>query len=733
MNIRLTATILLVIILAFTAPLSAGDLDPLFSPDDAGSALYTVEDIYQRLTSGTEGALRETDFQEPADVPGSTMHNLNDLMNAAPAADSADGAKAGDVVQGKKIWGLTDGEWGPVTGTLTDPYDTQIYPVDEYIDIISADGGATTGGDTATITGSFVTDGKTVAITVGGTSIDQGNITSIQNNQIQFTTPAGAGLVDCVLTLDGTVISVITQEVTADGEFSYGTGPANFGYDPPTINNVSGCPGGSAYDCNIDGTDTITILGDNFGTNSADISVTVGKWGYSCSNVTLVSPRTEITCVLPAYSDGGPNEDLTVTVNGLTSNQYQIGFAAGLTLTPGTIRIVSGSTGTSVDLPNNDGQQTIEIGGSFSNPNSADYIIRYGPPGTDFDDKPYGGSSIVRVDSSHLRFETAIGAGAGHVVHVKMGQVYSSESNDVINYPEPSILSDTIRSALGDSGSTSIDNASNFGQWIYFDVAGLGNEGSFVSISYGPPSGPYTFPCTQIGFEGADTIKCWSNTGTGATTDYVFVAEVWDTTSAPGTDTFSFAPGPTVGKISGCNNFGNTTIDCPTGGNVPVTITGTDFGPDGSDLEVYVGTETAWDVAYRSLTQFTFILQPGTGSHPVIVQRGSTSSAFAGQLELAYAAPVITSVSGCSTDAGITTIGCSQAGGTTITIEGQNLGADGGVVYVDGVRIEGVTHDAVSPHSKVTFSLPAGQGWNRDVQFINSAGVVSNILHLSYE
>jgi len=81
-------------------PAFAGSLDQAASPTSAGGgAMYTLEDIYQRLLNGTVATKRVGPFKEPTLGPAATGHTLDDIYNliGAPAAvpktgDSADGA-----------------------------------------------------------------------------------------------------------------------------------------------------------------------------------------------------------------------------------------------------------------------------------------------------------------------------------------------------------------------------------------------------------------------------------------------------------------------------------------------------------------------------------------------------------------------------------------------------------------------------------------------------------------
>jgi len=92
----------------------AGNPDSPAAPGATQS--FTLEDIYNRLDSGADGA--QSTFTEPGVAPGTgTMHTLNETMGKAPAKDDANGATTGDVANGKTFWGLTAGEWGTQTGT----------------------------------------------------------------------------------------------------------------------------------------------------------------------------------------------------------------------------------------------------------------------------------------------------------------------------------------------------------------------------------------------------------------------------------------------------------------------------------------------------------------------------------------------------------------------------------------------------------------------------------------
>ena len=109
------ATVLWALILLGPGSSSAGDLEPTAAPGEQGT--YTLQDVYDRLDTGAPGTLSTA--TAPSADPADSRPAVNEIMGKAPALDDADGATASDVVEGKTFWGLTAGEWGPRTGSLS--------------------------------------------------------------------------------------------------------------------------------------------------------------------------------------------------------------------------------------------------------------------------------------------------------------------------------------------------------------------------------------------------------------------------------------------------------------------------------------------------------------------------------------------------------------------------------------------------------------------------------------
>ena len=71
----------------------AGDLDSPAGPDSPTGAMFTLESIYQRLSTGAGGSKRGTGFSNPVSGPASTGHTLDDIMLVAPVVDDTNTIK----------------------------------------------------------------------------------------------------------------------------------------------------------------------------------------------------------------------------------------------------------------------------------------------------------------------------------------------------------------------------------------------------------------------------------------------------------------------------------------------------------------------------------------------------------------------------------------------------------------------------------------------------------------
>jgi hypothetical protein len=94
----------------------AGSIDSP-GPLSSGSGMYTLQDLYDYLMSGTALQVR-TGFQEPASAPGPTMKSIKQIGDDMQTAFSQCDAVPADVQAGKKYFSTQAGNWGVKTGTL---------------------------------------------------------------------------------------------------------------------------------------------------------------------------------------------------------------------------------------------------------------------------------------------------------------------------------------------------------------------------------------------------------------------------------------------------------------------------------------------------------------------------------------------------------------------------------------------------------------------------------------
>ncbi len=141
-----TAAMAVLVLAAMVVGTRAGNTDSPAAPTSAGSAMYTLEDVYNRLDAGTPGAKRTGAFAEPVAGPGSSGHTVDEIMATAPATNAA-AASASDVLAGKVFWGLNSGSWGQQSGTV--PAGANLNGADGAL-VITVTDGLYSGSKTAT-------------------------------------------------------------------------------------------------------------------------------------------------------------------------------------------------------------------------------------------------------------------------------------------------------------------------------------------------------------------------------------------------------------------------------------------------------------------------------------------------------------------------------------------------------------------------------------------------------
>ncbi len=170
---------------------------------------------------------------------------------------------------------------------------------------------------------------------------------------------------------------------------------------------------------------------------------------------------------------------------------------------------------------------------------------------------------------------------------------------------------------------------------------------------------------------------------------------------------------PDISSVHGCTVGSTGTTDCPTAGNIPITIQGSNFSAVGS--HVYVGGSEC-PVTAADAQQVVCTLPPGSGKTvPVrVVDNAGLSSLDLPALS--YAAPQITSVIGCTTAAdGSSVTECARSGGNTLTINGTYFGPTGSSkqVIVGGETCDQGGGSDADDH--IICTLPPGSGTQKPI------------------
>jgi hypothetical protein len=114
--VRSAFFLFLVFLLLLSSPIKAGELDSPAPPDAEASAMFTLEDVFERLATGAPGEKRGEGYIEPLTGPGSTGYTVDDVMAACPVSDNIAGATQDEVLEGRTYWSLrTDGSSATVS------------------------------------------------------------------------------------------------------------------------------------------------------------------------------------------------------------------------------------------------------------------------------------------------------------------------------------------------------------------------------------------------------------------------------------------------------------------------------------------------------------------------------------------------------------------------------------------------------------------------------------------
>ncbi len=618
--------------------------------------------ISSGLHDGSGKVYGDTDLDSSNIKSGVNIFGVDGVLTDMVNTYSAD-AQADYIVNGKTAW--VDGML--VTGTLPDPLNRQSNTEEKYVNAFTYSGASTRGGDTVILSGVFPDPVTSLSITVGGTAVPSSDIIDTASGQVSFISPAGTGSGDIILNIDSENIPYVCQTAAADGDFSYTVSAgAPWIYDAPVIYTMSGCVdnGDSTEDCLIDGSEVITVTGDNFGTEGAFISIQIE--GVSAENISLINAHTSFSFTLPIIPDGGNVVHAVVDIDGIKSDTSRLISFMGPEIEPfSTVSVSSVSGG-----------DTAVFNGRNLSPDPADLDVRIGLPGSSFSEKEPAVILFSSMDSIVLVMPAY--AGRQLELTIKKGlQTYTADGE--IEYPPPSIIGGGLRSSYSDSGS-SLCTLSSYGRSrVYFKAENLAAAEN-MSVHYGPLGNPFRYSCTDIEIPDDSTISCVTQKSDSS--GFVFVIEALNSASAEGTDVLYFSGvAPVIYSVSGCRDTGSATVDCPACGGSEITLSGSGFT---ESTVIAASGKNCPIIDFVDSSRIICELPAGTGRVYLTANSAESGLSAPDSVYVEYAAPEILTLSGCPTALDITTLACSENGGTVMSLTGNNFGLEGGLIYVAG-------------------------------------------------
>lgn len=491
----------------------------------------------------------------------------------------------------------------------------------------------TRGNVTLTLQGQhFGTDIAKVSVMVGAANCPL--LEPLSDNQIRCTAPPGVGT--------GNAVRAIVA-----GQSSNVLG---VDYQAPVIQQV----GPAALP--TQGATTITLIGQNFGTTGASVSI----GGESCPLIESGQDHEMIRCSAP------PGQGLDVPI--LLSVAGQAANSANIDYLPPAI------SGLSPALLPTAGNEVLTITGSNFGTSGGSVSVA----GNLCPIEPGG------QNHNSIRCMPPAGVGADLPLLVTVaGQDANPWS---VSYRRP-LVSGVTPSLLPTEG----------GRALTITGSDFGAAAASVSV------GGALCPLTQA--DAHDFLVCQSPSGIGLDVPLVVSA------GGQGSQAFPVDyEAPVINQIS--------PAVLPTAGQIPLTITGSNFGSSGAVVDFGEGSCPIVGDG-QSHDSIVCTAPEGVGRElPVVVRVGGQASAPA---FVDYLAPAISSVS-----PGV----LPTVGNITLTIIGTNFGSSGAVVEVGGADCP-IHPDGGQGHGQIFCNAPAGVGTDRLVR-VSAGGQASNEFAVDY-
>lgn len=352
---------LMIVVASGTLMVRAADVDSPAPPTSALSAMFSLEDIYNRLSAGTLGAKRTGAFIDPTTGPVATRHTLNDVMGVAPGSDNANGAAASQVLFGKTYWSLLNNAWGPTTGTMPNNGGVMITPgtVNQPIALGFHDGTGKVSGD-VNLNAANIKSGVSIFGVAGSTSVVDTSLgTAVSGDLLSGKTAfVNGALVAGTMPNNGTVnITPGTTIQTIALGFHSGAGTVTGDANLLSTNIKSGAS-------------IFGVTGNANVVNTAEANSPAGAGDVLSGKKAYVNGAL-VTGTVPAGTNlTGSNGSLTVTITDGLYSGSKTATAADTNLVAGNIKLgttVFGISGTVVSATGNATAADVVVGKTFSN------------------------------------------------------------------------------------------------------------------------------------------------------------------------------------------------------------------------------------------------------------------------------------------------------------------------------------------------------------------------------
>lgn len=302
------------------------------------------------------------------------------------------------------------------------------------------------------------------------------------------------------------------------------------------------------------------------------------------------------------------------------------------------------------------------------------------------------------------------GVGSNHTMQVVAcasssagSACFTAFSNFSFAFPLPSFKPNTLR-LFGAVNATAVLQLTNtLSQVVSLAGANLVDTYTDISVTYGPTGAETAYTCTVDTRTTASLLVCALQPNAfGQALRFRAVSGGHIFYSA---DVINYPNDvPSISSVSGCVSAANKATQCPTRGNVFLTITGVFFSPSSI---VFVNGVYCSPLRNVNSTHIECLLPSGTGTAQLVVENNGLYSPPVASV--VYAAPSVSTQLGCQNGTStVTIVNCARQGGQLLTILGANFGRAGAAVLIGNTPCNGTQHDAANLHGKLTCYIPPG-------------------------